>query len=441
MQIVGIRARFGVLSEPNVVPLSLATLFNAGGNTVYGVALGWLAYDVTGSPLAVGAVLGLRTLPIVFIGLISGTINDRVHRPTVLKLYALYYTAVSFGFTLLLYFGDVNVAHMLAYMFLLGLAFTFGPNARRAIYADSVPKNRVVDALAVDGATFSLGHAVMPAIVGIVLATFGVTVAFAMQGVLYGVMALLALRVNTPRATVERAASRPAFFKSVVEGLSYARSKPGVLRMLGLTTLLSLVSGVYFLVPVFSVEVFDAGATGIGLILTGGAVGSLVGPLAVFVLRRRVGSARMLAGSIAVLGLSTIGFALAPSLAWAVVAFAVGGTTGPVLKATTDGYMQLSVPSEFRGRIGALNQMTRGTSSLAGLIAGGAAQLVGLERAVIAGGLVVLAIAFWSLPCRCQPALRWRSPELQRRHRRRSPLVRLVRTHAESASPHRLGLA
>ena len=61
MRIADLRTRFGVLSEPNVAPLATATLFNAAGNTVYGIALGWLAYDLTGSPLAVGAVLGLRT--------------------------------------------------------------------------------------------------------------------------------------------------------------------------------------------------------------------------------------------------------------------------------------------------------------------------------------------------------------------------------------------
>ena len=35
--------RLSVISEPNVKPLATATLFNAAGNNVYGVALGWLA--------------------------------------------------------------------------------------------------------------------------------------------------------------------------------------------------------------------------------------------------------------------------------------------------------------------------------------------------------------------------------------------------------------
>ena len=396
MQIVGLRSRFRVLSEPNVVWLATATLFNAAGNNVYGVALGWLAYDVTGSPLAVGAVLGIRTFPLLFMGLISGTINDRVHRPTVLKLYALYYTAASFGFTLLLYFGQVNVAHMLVYMFVVGLAFTFGPNARRAIYADSVPNNRLVEAFAVDRTMFHLGHTAMPAVVGVVLATYGAGAAFAIQGGLYSVMTLLALKVETPRPTVEPG-DRPAFFTSVREGLAYARNKPGVLRMLGMSTSLSLVGGLYFMIPVFSVEVFHAGPTGIGLILAGGAAGGIVGPIGLLLLRRRLESASMLAWAIGIAGIATIGFALAPSLALAVVASAVMGAMGPVEGAAIEGYLQLAVPSDFRGRVGALNQITRGISSLGGLIAGAAAQLLGVVLATVIAGLLVIAIAYWSL--------------------------------------------
>lgn len=396
MQIAGLRTRFGVLREPNVVWLATATLFNAAGNNVYGVALGWLAYDVTGSPLAVGAVLGIRTFPLLFMGMISGTINDRVHRPTVLKLYALYYTAASFGMTLLLYFGRVNVTHMLVYMFVVGLAFTFGPNARRAIYADSVPKSRLVDAFAVDRSLFHLGHTAMPAVVGVVLATYGAGLAFAIQTGLYSMMTLLVLKVETPRPTVEPG-DRPAFFTSVWEGLTYARSRPGVLRMLGVSTSLSLVGGTYFMIPVFSVEVFHAGPTGVGLILAGGAAGGIVGPIALLLARGRVESASLLAGAIAVTGVGTLAFALSPSLAFAVVASAFIGAMGPVEGASTEGYLQLAVASDFRGRVGALNQITRGISSLGGLIAGAAAQLLGVVPATVIAGLLVTAIGYWSL--------------------------------------------
>jgi MFS family permease len=393
----GFRRRLQILSEPNVLPLASATLFNAAGNNVYSVALGWLAYDMTKSPLAVGAVLGFRTLPMLFMGLLSGAVNDRMHRPTVLRMYTLYYTTLSFGFTSLLFLGDVRVPHMLAYMFLVGLGFAFGPAARRAIYADSVPRSGVVDALAVDATLFGLGHLTMPAIVGLVLATYGAATAFALQGVLYSVMTILAFRVQTPRRAIA-VGGHPPILTSIRGGLSYARHQPGVLRMLGLASFLTLLGAdfVTALVAVISVENFGAGAQGVGLMLAGVAAGGMVGPMALLTLKDKLGTVGTLAGSVAVLGLGMVAFALAPTLGFAIAAFALIGAMLPVQKALTDGYIQLAVHDEYRGRVGSLIQMTRGVSSLSALLAGTMAQFLGVEIAIAIAGVTVAAGALWS---------------------------------------------
>ena len=385
-----------MLREPNVRPLSTATLFNAAGNNVYGVALGFLAYEATGSPFVVGMVLGIRTFPMLFMGLISGAINDRMHRPTVLRAYALYYTALSFGFTTLLFLGDVQVAHMLIYMILVGLGFTFGPTARRAIYADSVPRSRVVEALAIDGTMFSLGHLTMPAIIGIVLATYGAGTAFAMQSIVYSIMTVLAFRVDTPkRATAN---STLPFFTSIKEGLAYAKKQPGVLRMLAASALITLlgVDFVYILVPIVSLSVFDAGPAGIGVILAGGAGGGLLGPMAMLFLRAKLGSAGALSGGLLMMGFAMIGFAFAPVLVAAVVAFGIAGAAQPAMKAASDSYVQLAVPDEYRGRIGSLNQITRGLSSVAAVLAGTSAELWGVRIAILIAAGLVIVVAYWS---------------------------------------------
>ena len=393
----GLRSRrLGVISEPNVKPLATATLFNAAGNNVYGVALGWLAYEATGSPLAVGAVLGLRPLTMLFVGLIAGAVNDRFHRPLILRLYALWYTALSFGFTGLLYYGDVGLGHMLGYMFLVGVGFTFGPTARRAIYADSVSRSRVVDALALDRTTFELGHLIMPAIVGIIISTHGPEIAFTIQCGLYSVMTILAFRVSTPRRSVDPG-SRPPFLRSIGDGLGYVRTQPGIVRMLFATSTLALFGFAYPLVPVVSGELLNAGATGIGAILAGGAAGGLVGPVLLLALRGRVSSLTALVVGAMTMSVGMVAFAFSPSLAVAVGAFAVMGATGPASKAVSDGYMQLAVDPAYRGRVGSLTQVTRGFEGLSALFAGAIAQVVGVESALVFAAVITAAIAVWLL--------------------------------------------
>ncbi len=396
MKFVRQNRRFGVLSEPNVKPLATATLFNAAGNNVYGVALGWLAYEATGSPLAVGAVLGMRPLTMLCVGLIAGAVNDRFHRPWILRLYALWYTLLSFGFTSLLYLGNVGVGHMLGYMFLVGVGFTFGPTARRAIYADSVSRSRVVDALAVDRTTFELGHLIMPAIVGVIISTYGPEIAFTVQCGLYSTMTLLVFQVSTPRRVVDPA-SRPPFLQSIGEGLGYVRAQPGILRMLFATSALALFGFAYPLVPVVSGELLDAGATGVGAILAGGAAGGLVGPVLLLALRGRVSSLTALVAGGMTMALGMAVFAFSPSLAVAVGAFAVMGATSPASKAVSDGYMQLAVDPAYRGRVGSLTQVTRGLEGLSAFLAGGIAQVVGVQGALVVAAVITGVIAVWLL--------------------------------------------
>ena len=398
MNTQGLREKLLIMNEPNVKPLAASTFLNAAGNNVYVVVLSWLAYDITDSPLAVGVVVGLRFVPIMIMGIISGTITDRMYRPTVLRLYAIWYTILSFGFTGLLYWGTVSLTHILLYMFLLGLAFTFGPNARRAIYGDSVTRSRVVSALALDGAAFSLGHVMMPAIVGFLLSVYGPTTTFIVQCTLYAGMTLLAFRVKLPYTSTTTPKSS-SFRKDIVAGIRYARNQVGVRRVLLISSLLALLGDnfMFALVPIVSKDTFDAGAAGIGIIVTGGAIGGLVGPVLLIAVKGSMGSLRTFVVSSGIKALGMLLFAFSPSLGLAVFAYGVLSATSPSQKAILDGYLQLAVPSEYRGRIGSLNQMARGIAALAAFLAGVLAQLFGVWVAIVAAAVVVVFIGIWAM--------------------------------------------
>ena len=139
------------------------------------------------------------------------------------------------------------------------------------------------------------------------------------------------------------------------------------------------------------------GATGIGIILAGGAAGGLAGPFFLLLLRGRLSSLTALA--LAALGTSAgmVAFAFSPSLVFAVFGFALIGASEPVRKAVSDGYMQLAVTPEFRGRVGSLSQITRGLDSLSALLAGALAEVLGVEIALVIGAGVVGLVAIWLL--------------------------------------------
>ena len=44
------------------------------------VAVGWLIFDITGSPFMVGVASAARMAPFFFLGLLSGAMSDRLDR-------------------------------------------------------------------------------------------------------------------------------------------------------------------------------------------------------------------------------------------------------------------------------------------------------------------------------------------------------------------------
>lgn len=166
----GLRSNIQALRVPNVALLVTGTILNSAGNIVYNIGAAWLAYQLTGSALVVGALSSTRTLPILLLGPFIGVVLDRTYRPTVLKANAAYVVALSAGFLALQLTGALEIWHLFAYMALVGVGFAVGVSARRAVYADCVDRSLLLHALALDLLGFEVVRVAAPALVGIAVA-------------------------------------------------------------------------------------------------------------------------------------------------------------------------------------------------------------------------------------------------------------------------------
>ena len=83
--LTGWRSTFAALGYRNFRLLWLTTIFTSSGNWVQQVTLGWLAYDITKSPVQVALVMGVRAVPMLSAPL-SGVIADRFDRRRLLML-------------------------------------------------------------------------------------------------------------------------------------------------------------------------------------------------------------------------------------------------------------------------------------------------------------------------------------------------------------------
>src|SRR2546423_13161123 len=78
--------RLALFRLPDFRRLGASVVLNSVGMMGETVVLGWLTLELTNSPLLVGVAMGMRMLPLFFVGVPAGALADRLPRPPLLML-------------------------------------------------------------------------------------------------------------------------------------------------------------------------------------------------------------------------------------------------------------------------------------------------------------------------------------------------------------------
>ena len=111
---------FSSFKYPNYRLLWASTLVASAGNWVQQVTIGWLAYDLTGDALLTGTVAGVRGIPFLIAGPISGVLSDRMDRRKLLMVTQAYLALLGLVFALLVSSPYLRVEHLFVFTFMFG---------------------------------------------------------------------------------------------------------------------------------------------------------------------------------------------------------------------------------------------------------------------------------------------------------------------------------
>jgi MFS family permease len=163
-----------------------------------------------------------------------------------------------------------------------------------------------------------------------------------------------------------------------------------LLLLLGFVPILTVMP-YQLLMPVFAKTVFQAGETGLGLLMSSVGVGALSGSTLIATLGnvRHKGLIQMWAGF--VFGGFLILFALSPSLRLALVFLFVAGIGSSMYMTLNNTLIMTHTPEELVGRVMSIYMMTFGLMPLATLPAGALADIIGAPLTV-AGGASILVV-------------------------------------------------
>ncbi len=372
------------------------------GTWMQSVSQPWLVLQLGGTPIQLGEVLALQYLPSTLLAPFGGVLADRVDKRKALIVTEFVAMVEAGALAVLAATNTVQIWHIFVLAGLLGMVNAVDLPLRQAIAAELVPREALVNAIALNSASFNLARVIGPAVAGLTLAVAGPAFNFGLNSVSY-LAVLLALVLMSPGHLhrIERP-PRIGVFQSLSEGFRYAVRTPTVFWPL---VLLGGVStfGMNFqtLVPLYAQNTLHLGPSGYGAIFAVMGVGSLTGSLFLAFSGGRRPLMPLILGGTAAFVLFEAGLGLVREPGVVYLLMLLVGLSSMLFVNSVNVSVQYGVPDELRGRVMALYvTVFAGSTPIGGFFAGAVAEVWGAPAGFLAGGAisgVVLALVGFGL--------------------------------------------
>src|SRR5713101_5091042 len=395
---IGLRA----LRHPDYRRFFTAQFVAQTGSWMQTVAQSWLVLQLSPSPFKLGLIGSLQFAPILLFSIASGALADRLPKRRLLMCTQTALGGLALILAALVASGRVEYWHVAVLAFTSGLVNVLEQPARQSFVAEMVGRGDVASAVALNSASFNAARIIGPGLGGLMIARFGVTPAFVVNGLGFAVTVAMLSRLGT--RGLPRARSGRGVVDEILTGLRYAIRTPEIRLMLGLLFLVSIcVFNFTVYVPLVVRTVLHLGAEGFGLLMACLGVGAVTGALTVGALGARRPPAAVLFGAAALACGGLLALSTARVFWFAAVALFLTGLFGIVLVASCNTAMQLAAPDELRGRVMSLYTLIwGGVFPFGAFIVGTISEHWGVGRALLINGSagllgVALLLAWWTL--------------------------------------------
>jgi MFS family permease len=390
-------------------------LVSALGNMFTYVALPVQIYNTTKSPSMVGLLGIVQLVPVAMTALWGGAYADAIDRRRLLR----FAEAVLFCGSMLLAFNSMLPRPSIVLLFVVAASMSAVTGFHTPALESLTQKLVSPDELpAVSGLTSFRGTTaaiVGPSLAGVCIATFGLPLTFGLDALSFAI-SFLALSHIPSMPPAEGA--RPASIASILEGVRYAASRPELIGTYVVDIVALSCAMPMALFPALGAQ--WGGTRAVGYLYSAMSVGAFLISLLSGWTRgvKRWGAAVVLAA--ALWGACVIGLGYAQSLPMALGCLALAGAADMLSGLFRMTIWNETIPSELRGRMAGIEQVSYLTGPLLGNArAGVMAEQFGLVRAISCGGLLCVAGVVACIPI--LPAF-WRY-ERQRATPAAAPLV------------------
>lgn len=370
------------------------------GHFIQQVALYWVAYEISGSAMALG-LLGLcSATPRLIFGALGGVLVDRYDRKRLLILIQFSTALPVFIFLALYAFNALRFWHLLALEVLTGSIRATNPSATQSILAELVSRDDLMNAVSLYTIGFNVARIIGPSLGGILILWIGVASCYWVyaMSLFLSALGLLLIRLAKKQRT---AAREQNFLREFKGGFQYVWGSPVILSsVVAAYTFSVFVVTYYRFLPVFAKEILNVGPEGLGILMAAPGVGGIISLMFLASAGERWEPATLLWVTTTITPIFLILFCASPIFSLSVVLLALVGAGQISFRTTSRVIIQVETPRNLLGRVMSVFNMDQGMRSIGSVVIGASATVFGasLGLAFTAGiSLIVTTTIFYRL--------------------------------------------
>lgn len=373
---------FTALSHPNFRLYFVGQLVSVSGTWMQTVAQGWLVFHLTQSELWLGIVACAAGVPALLFSPIAGVIVDRLPRRRILIVTQTVQMLLAFILSALAFTDRVQVWHIVALAFALGVTNMFDAPARQTFIVEMVGREDLANGIALNSMMVNMARVVGPAAAGLALASWGAAWCFFING-----LSFLAVLVSLFFITVvhpNRVGRYPSPFRQLREGVAYAQGHEIIAPLLILAAVSSLfVINIITLLPAYSDRVLHSPIDGYAALSTAQGIGAIFSGIFFGALIRWLGRGRALGTMTLFTCVMMIAVAAVNTLIPAVILMGLASFALIFQFICLNTTIQTELSDELRGRVVSLYTLTLfGLAPFGALALGFIAESIGTPAAM-----------------------------------------------------------
>ncbi len=393
----------GLWRNPDFMKFWVGETISLFGSEVTALALPLTAVLVLkATPAEMGLLAAVRNVPFLLVGLLAGVWVDRLRRRAILLASDLGSAALLGSIPIAAMLGVLRVEQLYLVAFLTGTIIVIDTVAYQAFIPSLVQRQHLVEGNSKLEVSSSVAGIAGPSLAGILTQIVTAPIAILVDALSFLVSALFLGFITMPEPPPIPHAQRRNTLGQIGEGLRTVLSNP-LLRSLvwcGSTHnfFSRMIDAVYVLYVTRDLRIEPAL---LGLVLSLGGPGALLGSLASSRVARRFGVGRTLVGTQVLTGLSRLCIPLAGGSLPSIVALLMLGefllgVARPVFNITQLSLRQAITPDRLQGRVNASMRFVMwGVTPFGALLGGLLGQVIGLRLTMLIAATGVLLAFFW----------------------------------------------